>query len=409
MNPEVVISEGPPARKRRGRGPQVAIVVAGAVARGAFEAGALSVLVPWLARHRLRPTVFVGTSSGAINATLLAATADLEPDDSAEKLLAFWRSLTLRSVFGSPLLRLPGVAAAYLGQLFGQSHVVNLLATSPRVRLAERAFAPYAGPLRSNIESGRVQALAVAATDASERTTVFADLAPGVSLPGTNRGRAIDYRATDVTFKHVLASSAVPFLFHPVEVDGRYYTDGGVRLNAPLAPAVALGATRVVAVATHPESYPAAPPARPQQQPPDFVDSAVSVLGSLLADRMVEDLQTLDKLNATVNGGSARLIPRLFVGPTTRHELGELAANVYRERYHGRRIVDDLDFRLLHALIGAREKNNGELLSYAYFDQAFIEPSIHLGIRYARNKTGDSAPWRPSPAVAQPTPGSTAP
>jgi len=407
MSPEQAISERTRIRKPRESAPRVAIVAAGAGARGAFEAGALSVLVPWLARRGLRPTVFVGTSAGSINATLLAGTAELEPDDAAEKLLAFWRSLSVRDVYRSPLFSAPGTLASYLGQIFGQSHVVSLLDTTPLLAFAEQTLAPYAGALRGNVKSGLVQALAVAATDASERTTVFAELAPGVRLPSTNRGRAIDYRASQVTFKHVLASSAIPVLFRPVEIDGSYYVDGGVRLNAPLAPAVALGATHVVAVATHPGSYPAAPPAQPQPRAPDIVDSIVGALASLLADRMIEDLQTLDKLNVNVNGGPARLIPRLFVGPSTRRELGELAAKVYRERYHGRRVVDELDFRLLHTLLGAGEKDNGELLSYLFFDKAFIEPAIELGVRYARNKTGGSAPWKPSLAVDQPAPTST--
>ena len=410
MNPEHVISEEPRTRKRGKDAPRVAIVAAGAGARGAFEAGALSVLMPWLAEHKLRPTVFVGTSAGSINASLLAATAELEPDDAADRLLAFWRSLTVRSVYRSPLVSGPGAVATYVGQLFGRSRVVSLLDTTPLIGFAAQTLAPYVGPLRSNVESGLVQGLAVAATDASERTTVFADLARGVRLPGTNRGRAIDYRATEVTFKHVLASSAIPVLFRPIEIDGAYYVDGGVRLNAPLAPAVALGATHIVAVATHPESYPAAAPrAQPQQRPPDLVDSIVSVLGSLLADRMIEDLHTLDKLNASANSSPARLIPRLFVGPKTRHELGELAAKVYGERHHGRRVVNELDFRALHALVGARERGNGDLLSYLLFDEAFLEAAIQLGIRYARNKTGGTAPWQPSSAVAQPASTSTVP
>ena len=404
MDPEAVISEVPGTRKGGEIAPRVAVVAAGAGARGAFEAGALSVLVPWLAKQGLRPTVFVGTSAGSINASLLAGTAELAPEDAVEKLLAFWRSLTVRSVYRSPVLSAPRTVATYLGQIFGHSHVVSLLDTTPLLGFAERTLAPYVGPLRSNVESGRVHALAVAATDASERTTVFAELARGVRLPDTNRGRAIDYRATEVTFKHVLASSAIPLLFRPVEIDGAYYVDGGVRLNAPLAPAVALGATHVVAVATHPETYPAAPAAQPQQRPPDVVDSTVSMLGSLLADRMIEDMHTLDKLNANVNGGPARLIPRLFVGPKTRHEIGELAAKVYGERWQGRRVVSELDFRLLHALVGAREKGNGDLLSYVFFDKTFHEAAIQLGIRYAHKKIGGTAPWQPSAAVAQPAP-----
>jgi NTE family protein len=162
---------------------------------------------------------------------------------------------------------------------------------------------------------------------------------------------------------------------------------------------VALGATDVAVVATHPEEYPGEPAHQPQRAP-DVVDSMVAILGSLLADRMVEDLHTLDMVNANVNGGPGRLIPRLFVGPSTRHEVGELAAKVYAERHQVRRRVRELDFRALHLLIGAREQGNGDLLSYVFFDEAFIEAAIQLGIRYARNKTGGGSPWQPPLASA---------
>jgi NTE family protein len=381
------------AREHRNTTQRIAVVAAGAGARGAFEAGALSVLVPWLTKSGKRPTVFVGTSAGAINAALLAATAHLTAGQAAESLLKFWRSLTVRKVYRCPVISAPGTLRAYLGQLVGRAHVVSLLDTTPLVGFAEQVFAPYEDSLRDNIEHGKVEALALVATDASDRTTVFADLAPGMGLPGANLGRAIDYRRAEVTFRHVLASSAIPVLFHPIGVDGAYYTDGGVRLNAPLAPAVALGATRVAVVATHPETYSPAP--APSTRPPGVVDSIAGALGSLLADRMVEDMHTLDKLNDNASGGPARLIPRLFVGPKERREVGELAAKVYAARYGGLRVVRELDFRALHWLIGAREKGNGDLLSYIFFDQSFIEAAIQLGIGYASKKIRSAKPWRP--------------
>jgi NTE family protein len=200
-----------------------------------------------------------------------------------------------------------------------------------------------------------------------------------------------------VSYRHVLASSAIPVLFRPIEIEGAYYTDGGVRLNVPLAPAVALGATHVVVVATHPECYPAAPSAAPQRRPPDVVDSVASVLGSVLADGMVEDLHTLDKLNAHANGTTVRLIPRLFVGPNTRHEIGQLAARLYAERHRGTRAIRELDFHLAHALLGRAEKGDGDLLSYILFDEAFLEQAIQLGIRYARKKlAAGTSPWLPA-------------
>jgi NTE family protein len=49
---------------------------------------------------------------------------------------------------------------------------------------------------------------------------------------------------------HVMASSSLPFLFPAVEVDGAWYGDGGIRLTAPLSPAVHLGARHIIAVST---------------------------------------------------------------------------------------------------------------------------------------------------------------
>jgi NTE family protein len=374
----------------------VAVVAAGAGARGAFEAGALSVLLSWLEEQGQRPSVFVGTSAGAINATLLAATADLSAAEAGKELLAFWRSLSVRKVFRSPLLSGPGTFVTYLGQLAGLAHVVSLLDTSPLMAFAEQTFAGFGNALLSNVSSGTVKALAVVATDASERTSVFADLAPGVPLPPANLARAIDYRQTTVTYEHVLASSAIPVLFRPIEIGGAYYTDGGVRLNVPLSPAIALGATRLVVVATHPAKYPPAPHVAAQPGPPDVIDSIAGILGSLLSDGMIEDLHTLDKLNEHANGTGIRRIPRLFVGPNTRHELGELAARLYAERHHGRRAIRELDFRLAHALLGRAEKGDGDLLSYILFDEAFLEQAIQLGIHHANERLATHrSPWLP--------------
>ncbi len=405
MTPENVISEEPGTRKPRNSAPRVAIVAAGAGARGAFEAGALSVLVPWLAKQRLRPTVFVGTSAGSINAALLAGTAELEPDDAAEKLLAFWRSVTVRSVYRSPLLSGPGTVAAYVGQLLGQPR-----RQPPRHDTDDGVRRANARPLRRSAAQQRRERASAGTRGRRHGRQRANDRVcrprPGRTPAGHQPGAGDRLPGDRGDVEAVLASSAIPVLFRPVEIDGGYYVDGGVRLNAPLAPAVALGATHIVAVATHPETYPAAPPEQPQQRPPDVVDSTVSMLSSPLADRMIEDIHTLDKLNANVNGGPARLIPRLFVGPKTRHEIGELAAKVYGERYTAAASSTSSTSGCFTLSLG-REKGNGDLLSYVFFDKTFLEAAIQLGIRYARNKTGGTAPWQPSPAVAQTGPTST--
>ncbi|MBV9416229.1 MAG: patatin-like phospholipase family protein, partial [Solirubrobacterales bacterium] len=54
----------------------IGLVLAGGGARGAYEIGALSVLLPWLDEQDQRPDIIVGTSIGALNAAYLAAHAD---------------------------------------------------------------------------------------------------------------------------------------------------------------------------------------------------------------------------------------------------------------------------------------------------------------------------------------------
>ena len=56
------------------------------------------------------------------------------------------------------------------------------------------------------------------------------------------------YRGADVTWRHLAASCAVPLVFAPVRIDGRYYSDGGLLNPLPVYAAVELGATEIVAL-----------------------------------------------------------------------------------------------------------------------------------------------------------------
>ena len=83
---------------------RVAIIVGGTGARGAYEAGALSVLVPRLRATGCEPRVYIGAGTGAITATLFAASAHLPPADQASAVLELWRGISVSQVYRSPLL-----------------------------------------------------------------------------------------------------------------------------------------------------------------------------------------------------------------------------------------------------------------------------------------------------------------
>lgn len=397
----------------------VAVVVAGAGARGAYEAGALSVLIPWLTEHGRKPSVFVGTSAGAINAVLFAAVAHCKNQaQAAQEVLNAWRSLTPHTkVFRSPCRSaLVKTLPAYLKQIADNGHVVSLLDTTPMLKTAQAIFTPErARQLRHNIhgKNGAVKAVAVAATSDTERTTVFIDKRHDWPVAAPDPGRAIDYEFTPLTTDHVLASCAIPVFFPPVTVNGRAYIDGGVRLNTPLEPAINLHADEVVVVATHPATYPT-PDGVARTR--DAVDGIVTLLDTVLADRMVEDLHTLERINQAVRavGQSIRLpstelryVRPTFVGPTSRHELGQLAEDVFDSSYGTRHPLHSLDLWLLHWLIGAREQGAGDLLSYLFFERDFVNAAIALGICHAqefiRHAPAASRPSPPPPAANRTT------
>jgi NTE family protein len=386
---------------------RVALVLAGAGARGAYEAGALSVLLPRLAAAGITPSLYVGTSAGAINATLLAASAHLPAEEQAAAALQLWRSLHTDDVFRSPLLTGGGTAARWAGQLLHVrgARLTGLLDTAPLQALAARAL--DWDQLHRNLGPDRVLAV-VATSGRDNRTVVFVS---GVDrVPPSDDDRPIDYRAVRVGPAHVLGSAAIPVGFPPAWVPaqdgegGEWFLDGGVRLNAPLKPALALGADAVVVVATHPVLDGAPEVAHTaDSEPPDVDDTVVRVMDAALVDRMVEDVKTLARTNRLVEDadGPYRVVPFLAIGPEERGTLAELAAQVFGTEAgpvaRARRFLRDPTMRVLGRALDGDGGRRGDLMSYLFFDPEFAEAAIERGRLDAEAAFADvpdgAVPW----------------
>jgi NTE family protein len=207
----------------------------------------------------------------------------------------------------------------------------------------------------------------------------------------------------ELTGSHVLASASIPAIFPAVHIAdagpaGSWYADGGVRLNAPIKPAVALGVDRVVIVATDPLE---GVPVDQGRTAPDLYDAVAQVLHAAMVDRMAEDVRTLDKINRLVSAGlqrsvarsrggrAYRRIPRIYVGPTRPGMIAAIAEEVLSRGRRGQKPALDADLVLLrNALGGAR--SHGELLSYLLFDPVFVERLIGLGRHDAERLLGGS-------------------
>src|SRR3989442_10590294 len=53
-----------------------------------------------------------------------------------------------------------------------------------------------------------------------------------------------------IRVEHLMASSALPFIFPAVKINREYFGDGSMRQIAPISPALHLGADRVLVVGT---------------------------------------------------------------------------------------------------------------------------------------------------------------
>jgi NTE family protein len=312
----------------------------------------ISILAPALEARGERPTLFLGTSVGAINAAYMGASQHLSADEQAAGLLERWREVTKEGVI-RPILRyqLPLTVLRYVGGLLSVpgARVPSLLDPTPLARSLERWMSWE--DLHRNVTGGVVQGVAVVATAArTGGTVVFVEADTELAL---HRSHVVEYVRTELAEEHIRASAAIPVLFPPVRVekptDARgWYVDGGTRLNTPIKPALDLGAERLVVIGSEAITEEAPRPGSHDCEPPDFADGALHALQGTLVDPLGEDMRMLGNVNAfLVDGEDApaaaryrhargkppyRRVPYIFIAPSRRGITGEIASEVFRAR-----------------------------------------------------------------------------
>jgi len=410
-----------------GDGERTALVLSGGGARGAYEVGVLSVLLPELEARGERPSILVGTSVGAINAAALASTAHLSAEQAMERELDRWGRVDRAAVIRPVIPRVPLTGLRFVGGMLGIPGVrlESLLDPSP----LEKNLKSWIGwpRLHRNLTDGAVGSLGVVATAAGTgRPVAFVE---GELRSAARNSHVIDYVAAKIGQTHVRASAAIPILFPSVRVTtpaaaAGWYVDGGTRLNTPIKPAIDLGADRVVVIGTGSVTPVPKHEGRHDAPPPDFGVSAAHLLEGALGDPLVEDLRKLGDINTfSANGSSSatavrhrrsrgrpeyRPIPYIFVGPSHPGAIAELAMDIYRSRYGGLKAIRSLDLAALSRLLGRNSPTHGELLSYLFFDPEFIKGLMEMGSIDARAwldaPPGPSEPWQLEPleALARP-------
>jgi NTE family protein len=405
---------------------RTALVLSGGGARGAYEAGVLRYLRGELAEALgAQPPVDIvcGTSIGAVNACVLASLAH-RPADQGESLVELWRSLRLEEVFHWSALRL----AALPVYVWRQMRATRLRQLSWRIsdflwpealsRVVERGI--DWDRLHGNVREGHLGALTVTATDlGTGRAVVFVETRG--PLPAWSRDPVVEARAREIGPEHALASGAIPLLFRPVRIEGSWFVDGSVRQNVPIAPAIRLGAERVLVVALRQQAREEAHPPSAGAEPPTTAAQLGRILNALLLDRTDYDLERLRKVNALVaqarracgpgfaealaalsDGGIAPLreVRDLVIRPS--RDIGLLA------REHAARRVRRLRrgtmaSRLLRRAASdqeAAQDGAADLASYLLFDREYADELIALGWADARRMKAELLEFFGAPAAA---------
>jgi NTE family protein len=380
---------------------RVAIVLPGGGARGAYEIGALSVLLPVLAERGERPAIICGTSVGAINAALLASLAHEPVERQVEALLDRWREMrkgdVISPIVGPRALLTVLRAAGELLELPGL-RLGGLLDPTP-MRTSVQRWVDWLA-LHRNVKKGDVEAVCVVATALSNGASV-AFVETRRKLPASEVRDELSYVGVALSGEHVRASAAIPMLFPPVEITQPHvardhYIDGGTRLNSPIKPALALGAERVIVIGFEPFGPSTAPALKPMV--PRLSDVAANILDGLLVDQVGDDLRRLAAINSFFVDGAGtgpsraarayrtarghqpyRRVSYALVSPAHRGELGRLAERVFKRRYGGLRGLRDLDYALMARMLGGHTRSRGELLSFLFFDHEFVEELIAAG------------------------------
>lgn len=356
---------------------RTALVLTGGGARAAYQVGVLLAIAKLSSNRRHNPfPILCGTSAGAINVTSIACLAD-NFSKAVSVLANFWRNMHAGHIYRADPLSI-GLSATHwlsalsMGWLF-HNPPRSLLDNAPLRQLLSNHL-DFRGIERS-IAKGSLHAVSVSASGYESGDNInFFQGHP--SAEPWRRVQRIGIRAK-LTVDHLLASSAIPFIFPATKIHREFFGDGSMRQLAPLSPAIHLGAERVLIVGAGRKNE--HQDRRRVDDHPSLAQIAGHALSTIFLDSLAVDIERMQRINRTLNAIPPdiransniplRPIRSLIISPSER--LERIAVE------HAKALPAAM--KMMLGGIGGMSKRSGTLTSYLLFERPYTRALIDLG------------------------------